>query len=326
MQRPVTVPEMTMRTRPRGFDEEEPHSPVKIIQPSPSQVSWRRPTVIVVLAMLSTLTVIRFLMGQTLNVDIRPTQPQCVVRVNTFRRNDLLARFIDHYDKCEAIARITVVWSDTKFDPPQWLHESSRIKVERHAVDSLNNRFKPLEIPEMEGVLSIDDDVFVSCDTVAEMVNAFTMAPRQMIGLAPRLVTTTRDNGFAYLRWWHVWWNGAYSFVLTKVAIFHRDYLTAYNSDAMASIRHHVHDHRNCEDIAMSFLVANATRAPAIWLRAPYTDYGQSIYKSHAGISASSDHIDIRQSCLALFADLFHHFPLVTGRLKLVHAPSQWLW
>ena len=55
----------------------------------------------------------------------RPARPAgargCSVRVNTFRRNDLLAGFVEHYERCEAAAEIVVVWSDPANAPPRWL-------------------------------------------------------------------------------------------------------------------------------------------------------------------------------------------------------------
>lgn len=251
------------------------------------------------------------------------SQVATVIRVNTFRRNDLLKRFIDHYSMCKCVAEITVVWSDLDSKPPNWLQKRRKVTVEIHDVDSLNNRFKPLSRPSRPAVFSVDDDIIVSCDTLTTLLEAWAVAPAQIVGPAPRLVT--RDN--RYLRWWYVWWNGRYSLVLTKVAVFHRDYLYAYsaNGDVMTAVREHVDKHRNCEDIAMSFLIANATNAPPLWVKARYVDYGQSFY-AHAGISASADHLDVRRDCIRHFTTLFNTFPLVTSRHKLVSADSAWFW
>ena len=273
------------------------------------------------------LFMIRFILSQSLSVELlEENRPSCVIRVNTFRRNDLLAKFVAHYEICDAVAEITVVWSDTEKSPPKWLSKRPKVDVEVHSLDSLNNRFLPLKMPLREGVLSLDDDVFVTCQTVSDLAEAFATSPRQMIGLAPRLVSRNA-KGLDYLLWWHVWWNNAYSLVLTKVSIFHRDYYYDYSENPLlADIRKHVHDHRNCEDIAMSFLVANATKAPAVWLRAPYTDYGQSFLK-HAGISAAPDHHQIRIDCLTTFSHYFQdRLPLKTGHLKLKNANNDWLW
>lgn len=233
---------------------------------------------------------------------------QCSVRVNTFRRNDLLFNFVNHYSECPCVRDIAVVWSDLDNQPPRWLEDRRpRVFVERHSEDSLNNRFHALEEPTMPAIFSVDDDVIVSCEGLASMLLAWRASPDQMIGPAPRLIS--RDG--RYLRWWHVWWNGRYNFVLTKIAVFHKKYLQAYYSPRLSQIRQHVDQHRNCEDIAMSFVVANATRGPPTWFRSlRYRDYGQSFAK-HAGISSGVDHIAIREDCLRFYAQVFGYNPLL---------------
>jgi len=265
----------------------------------------------------------------------------CSVRVNTFRRNDLLDRFVKHYERCGAAREIVVVWSDAELAPPEWLvlradrsptADEVTVRVELFDVDSLNNRFKLLETPATDAIFSVDDDLIVSCEVLQNMIDIWASAPRQMVGVAPRLVSrdTNANGGWRYLRWWHVWWNGAYSLVLTKVCILHRDYLDAFSSrsPALVSAREHVDSRRNCEDLLMSFIVANATRAPPLWFRAPYSDYGQSIlsFGRHAGISSGVDHVETRGDCIATFARLFGTMPLVTSHSKLVDARSEWLW
>ena len=265
----------------------------------------------------------------------------CSVRVNTFRRNDLLERFLEHYEQCGAAREIVVVWSDTDRAPPDWLLRRAgqspvagtvAVRLELFSVDSLNNRFTLLEAPAADAIFSVDDDLIVSCEILQSMVNIWASAQRQMVGVAPRLVSRdpTESGDWRYLRWWHVWWNGSYSLVLTKVCVLHRDYFDAFNgpSPALVSARKHVDSHRNCEDILMSFVVANTTKAPPLWFRAPYSDYGQSILSlgHHAGISSGVDHIETRGDCITTFARLFGTMPLVTSHAKVVDARMEWVW
>lgn len=101
---------------------------------------------------------------------------------------------------------------------------------------------------------------------------------------------------FRYGGWWSVWWSGTYSMVLSKAAFFHSKYLAIYSNNMPASIRDYVSKNRslflsfspilffgfplsnfhlgivnsfcrNCEDIAMSFLVANVSGTPPIWVK-----------------------------------------------------------
>lgn len=108
---------------------------------------------------------------------------------------------------------------------------------------------------------------------------------------------------YVYGGWWSVWWTGTYSMVLSKAAFFHEKYLHMYTYEMPASIREYttknrfvcnllvcsflamwphpflavcdnskrllnpIGMNRNCEDIAMSFLVAHATGAPPVWVQ-----------------------------------------------------------
>lgn len=56
----------------------------------------------------------------------------------------------------------------------------------------------------------------------------------------------------------------------------------------------YVDTHRNCEDIAMAFLVANLTGAPPEYVRAPaLQDLGQGIFKA----SPRDENLTALESC-----------------------------
>jgi len=93
----------------------------------------------------------------------------------------------------------------------------------------------------------------------------------------------------------------------------------------MTTLRAFVDDHRNCEDIGMSFMVANFTHAPPMWVKGSYQDYGQW-FGSSGGISSGSTHQDTRDLCIDTFTRLFGRMPLVTGHHKSIPAKSAWLW
>ncbi|KAJ6317762.1 hypothetical protein OIU76_013326 [Salix suchowensis] len=96
-------------------------------------------------------------------------------------------------------------------------------------------------------------------------------APDAMVGFVPRAhwvdKTLGKKDYYTYGGWWSVWCTGTYSMVLSKAAFFHKKYLRMYTNEMPVSIKAFVTKNRNCEDIAMSFLVANATGAPPIWVK-----------------------------------------------------------
>ncbi|PSS33132.1 Glycosyltransferase family 64 protein [Actinidia chinensis var. chinensis] len=69
---------------------------------------------------------------------------------------------------------------------------------------------------------------------------------------------------------------------------------------------------RNCENIAMSLLVANATDAPPIWVKGKIYEIGSS------GISSLKGHINRRNKCLNAFVSLYGTMPLVPTNVKAV--------
>jgi hypothetical protein len=81
------------------------------------------------------------------------------------------------------------------------------------------------------------------------------------------LLQGSNAKEYRYGSWWSVWWTGTYSMVLSKASFFHRQYLDLYTIRMLPSIRDYVNENRNCEDIAMSFLVANVTGSPPIWVQ-----------------------------------------------------------
>ncbi|KAH6767159.1 Nucleotide-diphospho-sugar transferases superfamily protein [Perilla frutescens var. hirtella] len=83
--------------------------------------------------------------------------------------------------------------------------------------------------------------------------------------------------------------------ILSKAAFFHKKYLSMYTYEMPSSIREYVTKNRNCEDIAMSFLVANATGAPSLWVKGNIFEIGST------GISSFGGHNERRSECVNQF-------------------------
>jgi hypothetical protein len=245
--------------------------------------------------------------------------------------------------------------------------KSPRIQYEVHDVDSLNNRFRPILPINTEAVLSVDDDLYLPCDLLDFTHNVWRQSPRTMVGFMPRM--HGHEGGhFTYLDWWHVWRHGVYSMVLTKACFLHQDFLHYYagskipnysllaaamppsspslspvsqktkhghsdagsnEQDAMQLVHDYVDKHMNCEDIAMSFLVANLTHLPAVWVRGEgISEIGhKGIFTKDQGISSDqANHYAARSSCVDSFVSLFGNMPLTTATSKVDRASHYWLW
>ncbi|XP_024515339.1 glycosyltransferase family 64 protein C4-like [Selaginella moellendorffii] len=268
------------------------------------------------------------------------------VLVNTWKRYDLLRKSVAHYASCRGVDAIRVVWSES--EPPSEsllaaLEKSIRaaennpeleLRIDINDEDNLNNRFKPLDGVTTDGIFSIDDDVLVPCTTLEFSFRVWLSAPDSMVGFVPRMHWARLKNNwkqisptfrpeqptFTYGGWWSVWWMGTYSMVLTKAAFLHHKYLEYYTLQMPASIREYVANQRNCEDIAMSFMVANLTNAPPIWVKGKLYEIGSS------GISSLKGHDVHRTVCVNFLAARYGYMPLVASNVKAVDANLQWFW
>ncbi|XP_057862247.2 glycosylinositol phosphorylceramide mannosyl transferase 1 isoform X2 [Cryptomeria japonica] len=259
------------------------------------------------------------------------------VLINTWRRNSLLKQAVAHYASCSSIDAIHVVWSEDDLPSATlqshlrkavYSKSSSNYKPEfrfdLNEDDNLNNRFKPIEGLRNDAIFSVDDDVLIPCRTLEFAFSVWQSAPESMVGFVPRMhwVDAKKSGAmhYNYGGWWSVWWMGTYSMVLSKAAFFHKKYLDMYTYQMPASVQEYVSRERNCEDIAMSFLVANATGAPPIWVKGKVFEIGSS------GISSLKGHSQRRNKCLNDFVTLYGYMPLVPSNVKAVNAQYEWFW
>jgi glucuronyl/N-acetylglucosaminyl transferase EXT2 len=263
-------------------------------------------------------------------------RPGFTVLINTWKRYDLLKRSVSHYAACQEVDAIRVVWSEPSL-PSDALRKSLenlvakgnrhvKFQFDIHVIDDLNNRFKPLEGLNTDAILSIDDDVLIPCSSLETAFDVWMSAPNSMVGFVPRMhwMKPKRDAlgnyEYSYGGWWSVWWTGTYSMVLSKAAFIHKKYFEIYTNQLPASLRKYVKDRRNCEDIAMSFLVANETGAPPIWVKTAVYEIGST------GISSLQGHSEHRTDCINFFVTHFGGMPLVVSHVKVADSRKLWFW
>eukprot|EP00262_Sarcandra_glabra_P018570 TRINITY_DN670_c0_g1_i1.p1 TRINITY_DN670_c0_g1~~TRINITY_DN670_c0_g1_i1.p1 ORF type:complete len:331 (+),score=30.41 TRINITY_DN670_c0_g1_i1:394-1386(+) len=259
------------------------------------------------------------------------------ILINTWKRDDLLKKSIVHYASCTGVDSIHVVWSEPN-PPSNSLHGFLRhviqsksrdgkhieLKFDLNKEDSLNNRFKEIKDLKTDAIFSVDDDVVFPCTSVEFAFSVWQSAPTTMVGFVPRMHWVDKMKGnmesYNYGGWWSVWWMGTYSMVLSKAAFFHKKYLDLYTNQMPESIRDYVTKNRNCEDIAMAFLVANTTGAPPIWVKGKIFEIGST------GISSMGGHSERRSHCVDRFAAEYGHMPLVSTSVKAVDSRRIWFW
>lgn len=221
------------------------------------------------------------------------------------------------------------------------IKNNTQVHFSIHKVDSLNNRFKPLEGEHTKAIFSVDDDMRVPCSDLHNAFNVWKASPDSLVGYMPRMhlrrssssssasassssSVSSSSSNLEYRCWWRVWWHGKYSIILTKAAIFHSKFLTFYTNEMSQEVRNIVDKEQNCEDIAMQFMISNITKLPPIYIRGNLQDLG-----AIGGISTRTNiikakHMDKRSQCLNVLVNAFGKNPLIFSRTIVTPASNWW--
>jgi len=227
------------------------------------------------------------------------------VRLNTFRRNDQLLLSLNHHSKCPGVAKIQVIWSDPIEEPPIEVlnHPSGKVIVERHDVDSLNERFNMLDDSPTMGIFSLDDDLLWPCEALDSAFFKWTHSPDRIVGFDSRVHVEDKDTK----KWKYGYMSttrsmNRYSMTLLRAAFVHKDYLALYMTHLPKPIFNRVQEEKNCEDIAMSlFVSAMSGSKPPLLADLWATSLMTKLYV-HAHISGTHDHKQKRDACMDDFA------------------------
>ena len=205
----------------------------------------------------------------------------------------------------------------------------SDVTIIRSEKDSLNSRFLPIRNLRTDAIFMVDDDVRVDCSSLLLGFRAWQSSPDSMVGYYPRLASSpltfsgAASNSAAgskrliYHTFPVAFLRGLFNMILTKACFLHSKYLDLYSGDVHPQeIRDYIDEHKNCEDVAMSLLVANATRntdAAPIYVEGSVTDTGL-----FGGISTGTGHMRTRSDCLD---DITHIYAERGWDMPLVDVP-----
>lgn len=133
------------------------------------------------------------------------------------------------------------------------------------------------------------------------------------------------DGNWVYRCWWRTWWQGSYSIILTKAAFLHHDYFKIYTQDMPQAVRDMVDRNRNCEDIAMQFLVANVSGLPPVYVKGHLEDFGVLGGISTSQNVATAAHMDHRSHCLNELSQIYGGaMPLISSHIIVDSAANGW--
>ncbi|KAF8370903.1 hypothetical protein PRIPAC_77332 [Pristionchus pacificus] len=205
-------------------------------------------------------------------------QEQFTVMILTYNRDSGVKKIIEKLRFCPYLNKIIVVWNNLERRPNgTWPEIHVPVEFVLAERNTLLSRFLPYD----------------------------------------RIETENRDRIVGYPDRYHRFKNkkpayglGApctYSLVLTGFAMMHKEFLYEFSYNQHPSILEHIDKHRNCEDIAMNFLVAHLTRRPPLKVVKKLSMSNGS----KAGLSARGGHYVKRDECMAIFAEIYGYNPLL---------------
>lgn len=250
------------------------------------------------------------------------------VVMNTFKRHEMMESAIDHYSKCSIVKYITVIWSEKKSPPTRlkkkYGRSNTNVFFSLNKVDSLNSRFIPLNTPHTDAIFTVDDDIRVDCEDLELGYETWRNSQKTIVGFMPRIHLRGKDGRLVYRCWWSVWWHGMYTIILTKAAFLHHDYFNLYTNVMPQKIRDFVDKGRNCEDIAMQFLIANTTSLAPLYIKGHVNDLGVLNGISTSKNVASASHMENRSKCLDKLVKIYGRNPLVRSHVIVDSAANGW--
>ncbi|CAI2348607.1 unnamed protein product [Caenorhabditis sp. 36 PRJEB53466] len=221
----------------------------------------------------------------------------------TYERDAVLVGALERLHQLPYLNKIIVVWNNVHRDPPEtWPSLHVPVEFIRVKENSLNNRFVPWDRIETEAVLSLDDDIDLMQQEIVLAFRVWRENRERIVGFPARHHARYGDSMF---------YNSNHtcqmSMILTGAAFIHKNYLSAYTYQMPSVIREHVDRIRNCEDIAMNYLVSHLTRRPPIKTTSRWTlkcpTCTESLFKEDS-------HFEKRHECMRLFTEVFGYNPL----------------
>lgn len=238
----------------------------------------------------------------------RLRQDQLTVLINGFSesRLPLLCRLAQSYSAFPCVHSVFILWGNdsTPSEILETLDLSSLgapIYVVNQPSRSLNDRFLPREaVIATQSVLVCDDDVEIDAEALCFALRVWAQhGGRRIVGFFARSHEFELDTG----SWIYTVHPDRYSIVLTKLMIVATEYLFLYTCEAPPGVKQFVEDNRNCEDIAMNFLVADRTGAGPLLVQGNPRDWGDTRNSGGGGVvdaalSNREDHRKFRGGCI----------------------------
>ncbi|XP_037457760.1 glycosyltransferase family protein 64 C3 [Triticum dicoccoides] len=268
--------------------------------------------------------------------DLRPDRLTVLLSGYSERRLPLLRRIAGAYAAHPLVLAVVVLWCNPSTPDDRLLlpRLPPGVSLHRTASASLNSRFLPHPSIRTAAVAVADDDVLPDAAAISFAFAAWQQRagrPGTLVGFFPR----SHHLDLARGRWAYAAPQpGRYSMVLTKFLVLAVDLLRKYScSPELAAARAVVDRERNCEDILMNFVAAEASgEGPVLVEAGSIRDWGDPRNDANAGAGVEAmravglssrggvGHWEKRGECITEFHRLLGRMPLRYSYGKVVEA------
>jgi hypothetical protein len=295
------------------------------------------------------------------------------IRVVAPRKLLALHNFVGKYSICPVVEEIQIVWGHTT-DPPPALSSFTFTKTHSTVVfDELSpNIGWPLvhyasSLPvRTEAVMLMEADVSMACDDLKFTHSVWRGGRETLVGVLPRVHVKwpTAEKGsaapaqYTYHGWERVWWNSAYSLMLTGAVMAHTELLQqTQKSEKLLRV---LSQHPECYNVGLSMWMSSASRSPLsgpqdnpqvganttpqrapMWARVPVSRLSSG-YLGGGASAAASAHVDAEEKrrwerrsdhprattcqCLTMLAVALEISDIPYVRSKAIVARNKWFW
>ncbi|KAM3719795.1 Exostosin-2 [Dirofilaria immitis] len=229
-----------------------------------------------------------------------------------YNKLDSLFVIIRLLAKVASLRSIIVVWNLPGESPPmtEWPHINRPIYIIRMDENMLSNRFIMFSEITTDAVFSFEEDIVtMNVDEIEFGYQTWRENPDRLVGFLPR---SAAFNESTKLYEYHTEWANSMNIILMRGAFYHKYYGMLYHELLPSEMIEYVEKHKDCEDIAMNFLISSVTG------KSPLKVSPRKMFIcpkcADSSISASdSQRLLQRSACINVFVSYFGYNPLVTS-------------
>lgn len=197
------------------------------------------------------------------------------IRVVAPRKESALRDFVSKYSICPVVEEIQVTWGHTSSKPPlatsfTYSKTHSTVVYDEFVGDDSGwpqAHYSSMLPSRTEAVMLLDADVLIDCEDLKFVQSVWRSGRETMVGVLPRIHMKWKyEDGspteYTYHGWSRVWWNSAYSLMLSGAAMVHRDLLKqTKDCEELVAL---LEKHPECHNVALSMWMSSKHRKALI--------------------------------------------------------------